>query len=44
MPPVTGRYFDQRREGLADAQAYDPETRKRLRDLSDEPVRRALAT
>ena len=31
---VTGRYFDGQRETRADAQAYDPETRKKLWDLS----------
>ncbi|MGN9840817.1 SDR family NAD(P)-dependent oxidoreductase [Nonomuraea sp. H19] len=40
---VTGRYFDQRRESRAHAQAYDLEARKRLRELSDELVRRAPA-
>jgi NAD(P)-dependent dehydrogenase (short-subunit alcohol dehydrogenase family) len=39
---VTGRYFDQRRESRADAQAYDAEARKRLRELSDDLIRRAL--
>ncbi|WP_433434403.1 SDR family NAD(P)-dependent oxidoreductase [Nonomuraea sp. CA-141351] len=40
---VTGRYFDQDRESRANAQAYDLEARKRLRDLSDDLVRRTLA-
>ena len=31
---VTGRYFDGKREARADPQAYDPEARKRLWDLS----------
>jgi NAD(P)-dependent dehydrogenase (short-subunit alcohol dehydrogenase family) len=33
---VTGRYFDRTRETRADEQAYDPEARRRLRELSDE--------
>ncbi|HEX4735657.1 MAG TPA: SDR family NAD(P)-dependent oxidoreductase [Thermoleophilaceae bacterium] len=32
---VTGRYFNGRREARADAQAYDPDARRRLRELSD---------
>jgi NAD(P)-dependent dehydrogenase (short-subunit alcohol dehydrogenase family) len=32
---VTGRYFDGRRESRADAQAYDPEARRRLWELSE---------
>ncbi|MDP4507358.1 SDR family NAD(P)-dependent oxidoreductase [Nonomuraea turcica] len=40
---VTGRYFDQQRESRADAQAYDLEARKRLRELSDDLIRRALS-
>ena len=31
---VTGRFFDRTRESSADAQAYDPEARRRLWDLS----------
>ena len=33
---VTGRYFDGKREARADAQAYDPEARKKLWNLSVE--------
>ena len=33
---VTGRYFDGQREARVDAQAYDPEARKKLWDLSAE--------
>jgi NAD(P)-dependent dehydrogenase (short-subunit alcohol dehydrogenase family) len=33
---VTGRYFDQRHEGRANAQAYDPAARRRLWALSEE--------
>jgi NAD(P)-dependent dehydrogenase (short-subunit alcohol dehydrogenase family) len=33
---VTGRYFDQLEESRADAQAYDPEARRRLWALSEE--------
>ncbi|MQA83087.1 MAG: SDR family NAD(P)-dependent oxidoreductase [Streptosporangiales bacterium] len=32
---VTGRYFDGKREARADAQAYDPAARRRLRELSE---------
>ncbi len=32
---VTGRFFDGRRESRAQAQAYDPAARRRLRQLSD---------
>jgi NAD(P)-dependent dehydrogenase (short-subunit alcohol dehydrogenase family) len=39
---VTGRYFDGTRETRALDQAYDPAARKRLRELSDELVSRAL--
>jgi NAD(P)-dependent dehydrogenase (short-subunit alcohol dehydrogenase family) len=35
---VTGRYFERRREGRAHPQAYDPEARRRLRELSAELV------
>lgn len=31
---ITGRYFDGQREVRADSQAYDPEARQRLWDLS----------
>ncbi len=31
---VTGRYFNRQAEGRADDQAYDPEARRRLWDLS----------
>ncbi|MFC5830424.1 SDR family NAD(P)-dependent oxidoreductase [Nonomuraea insulae] len=40
---VTGRYFDQRRESRADAQAYDVEARKRLRRLSDDLIAGAFS-
>jgi NAD(P)-dependent dehydrogenase (short-subunit alcohol dehydrogenase family) len=33
---VTGQYFDGRREGAADAQAYDEEARRRLWTLSEQ--------
>jgi hypothetical protein len=32
---VTGRYFNGAREARADAQAYDPQARRRLRELSE---------
>jgi NAD(P)-dependent dehydrogenase (short-subunit alcohol dehydrogenase family) len=32
---VTGRYFDGKREARADAQAYEPEARRRLWELSE---------
>jgi NAD(P)-dependent dehydrogenase (short-subunit alcohol dehydrogenase family) len=32
---VTGRFFNGQREAQADPQAYDPQARQRLRDLSD---------
>jgi NAD(P)-dependent dehydrogenase (short-subunit alcohol dehydrogenase family) len=35
---VTGRYFDRVRESRALAQAYDPEARRRLRELSEDLV------
>jgi NAD(P)-dependent dehydrogenase (short-subunit alcohol dehydrogenase family) len=35
---VTGRYFDGRREARANAQAYDPEARRRLWELSEKLV------
>ncbi|MFI6598914.1 SDR family NAD(P)-dependent oxidoreductase [Nonomuraea sp. NPDC050536] len=40
---VTGRYFNGRHEALADPQAYDPDARRRLRDLSDSLIKQALA-
>jgi NAD(P)-dependent dehydrogenase (short-subunit alcohol dehydrogenase family) len=33
---VSGRFFDRLEEGAADPQAYDPEARARLRELSEE--------
>jgi hypothetical protein len=33
---VTGRYFNGRRDARADAQAYEPDARRRLRELSDQ--------
>lgn len=35
---VSGRYFSGLNEARADEQAYDPEARRRLRELSDELV------
>jgi NAD(P)-dependent dehydrogenase (short-subunit alcohol dehydrogenase family) len=35
---VTGRYFERQREARAHAQAYDPEARRRLREVSTELV------
>jgi NAD(P)-dependent dehydrogenase (short-subunit alcohol dehydrogenase family) len=35
---VTGRYFDVTEEQHADPQAYDPEARRRLRELSEQLV------
>jgi NAD(P)-dependent dehydrogenase (short-subunit alcohol dehydrogenase family) len=35
LETVTGRYFNRVHETRADAQAYDPEARRRLRDLSE---------
>jgi NAD(P)-dependent dehydrogenase (short-subunit alcohol dehydrogenase family) len=35
LDDVTGRYFNGQRESRADGQAYDPEARRRLRELSD---------
>jgi NAD(P)-dependent dehydrogenase (short-subunit alcohol dehydrogenase family) len=40
---VSGRYFNGTREARADAQAYDPDARARLRELSEHLVREALA-
>jgi NAD(P)-dependent dehydrogenase (short-subunit alcohol dehydrogenase family) len=34
LDDVTGRYFNGRREARAEEQAYDPEARRRLRELS----------
>jgi NAD(P)-dependent dehydrogenase (short-subunit alcohol dehydrogenase family) len=39
---VSGRYFNGQRGSRADAQAYDLAARRRLRELSDDLVRRAL--
>jgi NAD(P)-dependent dehydrogenase (short-subunit alcohol dehydrogenase family) len=38
----TGRYFNGLRESRANEQAYDPEARKQLRDLSDQLIAKAL--
>jgi NAD(P)-dependent dehydrogenase (short-subunit alcohol dehydrogenase family) len=38
LDSVTGRYFDGLREARANAQAYEPEARRRLWDLSEELV------
>src|SRR5690606_11315770 len=35
LDDVSGRYFDGLEEARADAQAYDPDARARLRDLSE---------
>ena len=35
---VTGTYFNGTREARADAQAYDPDARRRLRELSERLV------
>jgi NAD(P)-dependent dehydrogenase (short-subunit alcohol dehydrogenase family) len=35
LEEATGRYFNGMREARADEQAYDPEARRRLRELSD---------
>jgi NAD(P)-dependent dehydrogenase (short-subunit alcohol dehydrogenase family) len=35
---ITGRYYDGQREARADAQAYDPDARRQLRELSDRLV------
>jgi hypothetical protein len=32
---VSGRYFDREEEERAEAQAYDPEAQRRLRELSE---------
>lgn len=40
---VSGRYYNGTRESRADEQAYDPDARARLRELSDRLVRDALA-
>ena len=37
---VTGRFFDQYEESRAHAQAYEPDARARLRDLSDQLAQR----
>lgn len=41
---VSGRYFNGTRESRADDQAYDPDARARLRELSDRLIRDALAS
>ena len=35
---VTGRYFDGQNEARAHPQAYDPDARRRLRELSERLV------
>ena len=42
LQEVTGRYFSGLREAGAEAQAYDPEARRRLRELSEQLVERAI--
>jgi NAD(P)-dependent dehydrogenase (short-subunit alcohol dehydrogenase family) len=37
---ITGRYFDRQRESRAHPQAYDPDARRQLRELSERLVRR----
>jgi hypothetical protein len=39
---VTGRYYNTTREARAGSQAYDPQARRRLRELSDRLIARAL--
>jgi hypothetical protein len=39
---VTGRYFDGTREARADGQAYDPQARQTLWELSEELCGRSL--
>lgn len=41
--PVTGRYYDGKRESRAHEQAYDPKAREQLRTLSDALVAQALS-
>ena len=36
---ITGRYFDRQRESRAHSQAYDPDARRQLRELSERLVR-----
>jgi NAD(P)-dependent dehydrogenase (short-subunit alcohol dehydrogenase family) len=43
LDSVTGRFFDGLDEARANEQAYDIDTRARLRNVSEELVRRALA-
>jgi hypothetical protein len=43
LETVTGRFFNRLAEARPDAQAYDPGARLRLREISDELIRRALA-
>ncbi|MGN6380866.1 MAG: SDR family NAD(P)-dependent oxidoreductase [Gaiellales bacterium] len=40
---VTGRFFDRQQEARVDPQAYDPEARRRLRELSEELVGAAVS-
>ena len=42
LDEITGRYFDGLHEAGAEAQAYDREARRRLRELSERLVERAL--
>jgi NAD(P)-dependent dehydrogenase (short-subunit alcohol dehydrogenase family) len=42
LDDVTGRFFEGLRESRAKPQAYDPAARQRLRELSDELVRRVV--
>ncbi|UGQ11328.1 SDR family NAD(P)-dependent oxidoreductase [Yinghuangia sp. ASG 101] len=39
---VTGRFFDVRRDAKAEAQAYDPDARRRLREAADALIAAAL--
>jgi hypothetical protein len=39
---VSGRYFNGTRESRADAQAYDPDARAKLRELSERLISDAL--
>jgi NAD(P)-dependent dehydrogenase (short-subunit alcohol dehydrogenase family) len=43
LEDVTGRYFNREREARADPQAYDPDARRPLRELSERLVEPVLA-
>lgn len=42
LDDVTGKYFDGLREAKANAQAYDPEVRRRLAELTEDLITKAL--